>query len=76
MIDYIQINILDMLEYIGEDSCKNILYWFKCPINFDVEDFLHQHDFFHLMNVFVIIMMLMIMNKYLFKCLNILIIKT
>lgn len=42
MINYIQINILDMLEYIGEDSCKNILSSFKCPINFDVEDFLYN----------------------------------
>lgn len=41
MINYIQTNILDMLEYVGEDSCQNILSSFVCPLNPDVEDFIH-----------------------------------
>lgn len=35
-----QTNLLDMLEYIGEDNCQNILSSFICPMNHDVEDFL------------------------------------
>lgn len=41
MINYIPINILDMLEYVGEDSCQHILSSFVCPLNPDVEDFIH-----------------------------------
>ena len=41
MINYMQTNILDMLEYVGEDNCKNILSTFVCPLNPDVEDFIH-----------------------------------
>lgn len=41
MINYLQLNILDMLEFIGEDSCQNILSSFICPLNPDVEDFIH-----------------------------------
>lgn len=41
MINYVQTNILDMLEYIGEDACQNILSSFMCPLNPDVEDFIH-----------------------------------
>ena len=37
MINYMQTNILDMLEYVGEDNCKNILSTFVCPLNSDVE---------------------------------------
>lgn len=33
MINYLQLNILDMLEFIGEDSCQNILSSFICPLN-------------------------------------------
>lgn len=40
MIKYMQTNILDMIEYAGEDNCKNILSTFVCPINPDVEDFI------------------------------------
>lgn len=40
MPNYIQINILDMIEYMGEDSCQNILSSFVCPLNSDVEDFI------------------------------------
>lgn len=42
MINYMQTNILDMLEYVGEDSCQNILSSFVCPLNPDVEDFIHN----------------------------------
>ena len=37
-----QINILDMMKMYGEDSCKEILSNFICPLNFDVEDFIHN----------------------------------
>ena len=33
MINYMQTNILDMLEYVGEDNCKNSLSSFVCPVN-------------------------------------------
>lgn len=43
MIQHIkQINILDMMRMYGEDSCKSILCTFVCPLNFDVEDFIHN----------------------------------
>lgn len=41
MINYMQTNILDMLEFVGEDNCKKILSSFFCPLNHDVEDFIH-----------------------------------
>lgn len=37
-----QINILDMLEMYGEDSCRKILSTFICPLNIDVTDFIHN----------------------------------
>ena len=37
-----QINILDMMEMYGEDSCKSILSTFICPLNLDVEDFIRN----------------------------------
>lgn len=37
-----QINILDMLEMYGEDSCRKILSTFICPLNIDVADFIHN----------------------------------
>lgn len=37
-----QINILDMLDMYGEDSCKEILSAFICPLNLDVADFIHN----------------------------------
>ncbi len=43
MIQHIkQINILDMMKMYGEDSCKAVLSTFMCPINLDVEDFIHN----------------------------------
>ena len=41
MINYMQTNILDMLDYVGEDNCQKILSSFVCPLNPDVEDFIH-----------------------------------
>lgn len=41
MTNYMQTNILDMLEYVGEDNCQKILSTFSCPLNTDVEDFIH-----------------------------------
>ena len=40
MINYMQTNILDMIEYVGEDNCQKILSAFVCPLNPDVEDFI------------------------------------
>lgn len=37
-----QINILDMMKMYGEDSCKTVLSTFMCPLNLDVEDFIHN----------------------------------
>lgn len=37
-----QINILDMMKMYGEDSCKAVLSTFMCPLNLDVEDFIHN----------------------------------
>lgn len=37
-----QINILDMMKMYGEVSCKTVLYTFMCPLNLDVEDFIHN----------------------------------
>lgn len=39
MAEYVQINLLDMLETLGEDECMRILSSFVCPLNSDVEDF-------------------------------------
>ena len=41
MINYVQMNILDMLATIGENTCQSILSSFVCPLNPDVEDFIH-----------------------------------
>lgn len=41
MMNYMQTNVLDMLEYVGEDNCQKILSTFVCPLNTDVEDFIH-----------------------------------
>ncbi len=37
-----QINILDILDMYGEDSCNEILSSFICPLNLDVSDFIHN----------------------------------
>lgn len=37
---YKQVNLLEMLEEIGEDGVKRILSNFSCPLNPDVESFL------------------------------------
>lgn len=39
---YIQINLSDLLEQLGEDEVKEILSSFSCPINADVEKFLKE----------------------------------
>lgn len=40
-----QINILDVLEMYGEDSCREILSTFICPLNMDVADFIDNTSF-------------------------------
>ena len=37
-----QMNILDMMKMYGEDSCRAVLSTFMCPLNIDVEDFIHN----------------------------------
>ena len=39
---YIQINLSDLLDQLGEDEVKEILSTFSCPINADVEKFLKE----------------------------------
>ena len=34
-------NLVDLLEAIGEDRTKSILSDFSCPLNKDIDDFLH-----------------------------------
>ncbi len=36
---FVQINLSDLLEQLGEDEVKNILSSFVCPLNADVEKF-------------------------------------
>lgn len=38
-MDYIELNLLDMLDTYGEDKLKAILSCFMCPQNIDVENF-------------------------------------
>lgn len=37
-----QINILDMIDLAGEDDCQAVFSAFTCPLNRDVEDFIHN----------------------------------
>lgn len=43
MNHYEAVNILDMLNAIGEDAVKNILSDFSCPKNFEIESFVKQN---------------------------------
>lgn len=43
MSKYTVINILDMLESVGEDELKNILSDFSCPKNQEIEHFIHKN---------------------------------
>ena len=40
MTGYVQINIKNMVDTLGEDRAKSILSTFSCPLNKDVEEFL------------------------------------
>lgn len=42
MIGYKIVNLSIMLEELGEDSVREILSSFSCPLNADVEQFLHR----------------------------------
>ncbi len=44
MSKHVIINILDLLDNIGEDDTKNILSDFSCPKNCEVEGFLHKNS--------------------------------
>ena len=39
---FVQINLSDLLEQLGEDEAKDILSSFSCPLNADVEKFLRE----------------------------------
>ncbi len=40
-MDYIELNLLEMLDAYGEDKLKATLSGFTCPQNTDVENFIH-----------------------------------
>ena len=40
------INILDMLDSIGEDAVKEIISDFSCPLNNEIEYFLFNNALF------------------------------
>lgn len=42
MAEFLRINLNELLENIGEDRTKDILSSFSCPLNKDVELFLHE----------------------------------
>lgn len=42
MLNFVQSSILEMIEIYGEEKCQNILSSFHCPLNQDVENFLHN----------------------------------
>ena len=42
MVDKV-VNILDMMELIGEDGVKQILSDFSCPLNMEIENFVHNN---------------------------------
>lgn len=42
MTEYIQINLIDIIENKGEPFAKEILSSFLCPQNIDIEDFLKK----------------------------------
>lgn len=39
-MDYIELNLLEMLDTYGEDKLQAVLSRFMCPQNTDVEDFI------------------------------------
>lgn len=42
MTGYVQVNLNNMLKELGENRVNNILSNFSCPLNRDVEYFLHH----------------------------------
>ena len=42
MTGYIQVNLNNMLKELGENRVKDILSDFVCPLNYDIEYFLHN----------------------------------
>ena len=43
MIGYKIVNLIELLEIQGEDFAKELLATFSCPLNRDVERFLHKN---------------------------------
>ena len=41
-MDYIELNLLEMLDTYGEDKLRSILSRFMCPQNRDVENFIQS----------------------------------
>ncbi len=42
MAEYDVVQILDMINSIGEDALEEILSDFSCPMNHEIEDFLQS----------------------------------
>lgn len=42
MAEFVQMNLTDMINELGEDKVKTILSSFVCELNADVQDFLHN----------------------------------
>ena len=41
-MDYIELNLLEMLDTYGEDKLQAVLSRFMCPQNTDVENFIQS----------------------------------
>ena len=50
-MEYTRISILDIVEGIGEDRCKDILSLFSCPLNRNVEDFIKNKALYFLQQI-------------------------
>lgn len=42
MSNYIVMNVLDLVESVGEDEVQKGLSGFSCPLNKEIEDFIHK----------------------------------
>ena len=43
MSNYTVMNILDLVESVGEDEIQKGLSSFSCPLNMEIEDFIHRN---------------------------------
>lgn len=42
MLKMKEVNLIDLIEAYGQENCEKILKSFECPLNKDVEDFIHN----------------------------------